>query len=48
MDREAVRSSVARRLGLPAAGLKPPDRNAEGLIDVILDATTNHKKPLTL
>ena len=47
LDKEAVRSSVARRLGLPTAGLKAPDRNAEGLIDVILDATTNYKKPLT-
>jgi Fic family protein len=47
-DEEAVRSSVARRLGLPIAGLKPPDRNAEGLIDVILDATENYDKPLVL
>jgi len=46
-DRESVRSSVARRLGLPTAGLKPPDRNADGLIDVILDATGNYKKALT-
>lgn len=47
-DKEAIRSSVARRLGLPAAGLKKPDRNAEGLLDVILDATENYNKPLTL
>jgi len=47
-NKEAVRSSVARRLGLPTAGLKQPDRNAEGLIDVILDATENYNKPLTL
>ncbi len=47
-DKEAVKSSVARRLGLPTAGLKHPDRNAEGLIDVILDATENYNKPLTL
>ncbi len=46
-DKEAIRSSVARRLGLPTAGLKQPDRNAEGLIDVILDATENYNKPLT-
>ena len=48
LDKEAVRSSVARKLGLPTAGLKPPDRNAEGLISVILDATMNYKKPLTV
>ncbi len=47
-DRESVRSSVARKLGLPTAGLKRPDRNAEGLIDIILDATENYTKPLTL
>ncbi|MFH1416583.1 MAG: Fic family protein [Elusimicrobiota bacterium] len=48
LDKEAVRSSVARRLGLPTAGLKQPDRNAEGLIDMILDATVNYNKVLTL
>jgi len=47
LNEEAVRSSVARRLGLPTAGLKPPDRGADGLVEVILDATTNYKKPLT-
>ncbi|MFH1996734.1 MAG: Fic family protein [Candidatus Omnitrophota bacterium] len=47
LDREAVRSSVARRLGLPTAGLKPPDRDAEGLVSVILDATMGYKKRLT-
>ncbi|MCK4462753.1 MAG: Fic family protein [Candidatus Omnitrophica bacterium] len=48
LDKEAVRSSVARRLGLPTAGLKKPDRNTEGLVDVILDATMNYRKPLTI
>jgi len=48
LDKEAVRSSVARKLGLPSAGLKAPDRNADGLIEAILDATMNYKKPLTL
>ncbi|MDB4349686.1 Fic family protein [Omnitrophica bacterium] len=47
LDKELVRSSVARRLGLPTGGLKAIDRNAEGLIDVIMDATNNYKKPLT-
>ena len=46
LDKEAVRSFVARKLGLPTAGLRPPDRNAEGLVSVILDATVNYKKPL--
>jgi Fic family protein len=35
----AVRSSIARRLGLPTAGLPSPPRNVDGLVDVLLDAT---------
>jgi Fic family protein len=48
LEEEAVRSSVARRLGLPTGGAKKEDRNAEGMIDVIMDATVNYKKPLTI
>ena len=47
LDRESVRSSVARKLGLPTAGLKATDRSADGLISVMLDATNNYKKMLT-
>lgn len=47
LEEDVVRSSVARRLGLPTGGVKKEDRNAEGLIDVIMDATTNYKNPLT-
>ena len=47
LDKDAVRSSVARRLGLPTAGLKSPDKDTEGLVSVLLDATRNYKKPLT-
>jgi len=46
LDKEAVRSSVARKLGLPSAGLKK-DRSADELIDMLLDATENYDKPLT-
>lgn len=48
LEEAAVRSSVARRLGLPTGGVKKEDRHAEGMIDVILDATVNYEKPLTL
>lgn len=48
LDKETVRSSIAQRLGLPTAGLKPPDRNIEGLVDILLDATTNYSKSLTV
>lgn len=46
-DRRAVRSSVARRLGLPTAGFVSPNRTIEGLIDVLQDATHHYQKPLT-
>lgn len=47
MDRESVRSSVARRLGLPAVGLQKTDRHADGLVEILLDATGQYDKPLT-
>lgn len=47
LRRESVRSSVARRLGLPAAGLPPSDRATDGLVGVLLDATRNCERPLT-
>jgi len=47
LDLEAVRSSVARRLGLPTAGLPVPPRAVDGLIDVLLDATRSHGQPLS-
>jgi Fic family protein len=48
LDHDAVRSSVARHLGLPAAGLPAPPRAVDGLIDVLLDATRHYAKPLTM
>lgn len=48
LDPDSVRSSVARRLGLPDAGLPRPDRYTEGLVDVLLDATINYELPLTM
>jgi len=47
LDIRSVRSSVARRLGLPSAGLTV-DRNVDGVVSVILDATMNHNEPLTV
>jgi Fic family protein len=47
-DPNAVRSSLARRLGLPTAGLPAPQRSVEGLVDVLLDATQRLNRPLTL
>ncbi|MEC5398961.1 Fic family protein [Uliginosibacterium sp. H1] len=44
---DAVRSSVARHLGLPHAGLPVPDRSVEGLTQLLLDATRHYAAPLT-
>ncbi|HEX9022447.1 MAG TPA: Fic family protein [Geobacteraceae bacterium] len=46
LDEKAVRSSVARRLGLPSAGL-PVSRDADGLVSVLLDATQKYDELLT-
>ncbi len=43
----SVRSSVVRHLGMPSAGLPAPSRAVDGLVEVLLDATTNYSKPLT-
>ncbi len=47
LDLDVVRSSVARRLGLPTTGLPVPTRAVDGLIDILLDATRRHEQPLT-
>jgi Fic family protein len=47
LDREQVRSSIARRLGMDIGALLPVDRNVEGVVEMILDATQNYLTPLT-
>jgi Fic family protein len=48
LDPHAVRSSVARRLGLPTAGLPPAgSQRADGVVEILLDATLNYEKELT-
>ena len=47
LDRRSVRSSMARRLGVPEAGVHPTDRRSEGIVDMMLDATGNYDAPLT-
>jgi len=47
-DPDALRSSLARRLGLPTTGLPAPPQSVEGLGDVLLDATRTYDEPLTL
>ncbi len=47
LPRNSVRSSLARRLGLPDAAASELDRRAEGVVDMLLDATQNFTRPLT-
>lgn len=47
LQREQVRSSIARRLGIDAGGLGLTDRDVEGVVEMMLDATGNYAAPLT-
>lgn len=47
LDKDQVRSSVARRLGVDIGALTPEDRKVEGVVEMVLDATRNYEKPLT-
>lgn len=47
LDREQVRSSIARRLGMDIGALTPADRNVEGVVEMMLDATQKFAEPLT-
>lgn len=47
LDAAQVRSSIARRLGIDVGGLVPTDRNVEGIVEVMLDATRQLDQPLT-
>ena len=47
LDREQVRSSIARRLGMDIGGLVEADRDVEGVVEMMLDATQNYAQPLT-
>lgn len=47
LNPEQVRSSIARILGLEFAGSITSDRNVEGMVQMMIDATQNCFKPLT-
>ncbi|MEP7238938.1 MAG: Fic family protein [Ferruginibacter sp.] len=47
LDAAQVRSSIARRLGMDVAGMIPADRNVEGVVEMMLDATQHFNAPLT-
>lgn len=47
LDKQQVRSSIARRLGMEIGALAPVDRDVEGVVEMMLDATQSYAAPLT-
>ena len=47
LNPEQVRSSIARRLGIEIAGSVASDRNVDGVVELMVDATKNANKLLT-
>jgi Fic family protein len=47
LNPDQVRSSIARRLGMEIAGSVESDRNVDGMVEMMVDATRNCFKPLT-
>lgn len=47
LDVESVRSSIARRLGVDIGAVAPFDRHVEGVVEMVLDATSHSAEPLS-
>lgn len=47
LDNDQVRSSIARRLGMDISGLVESDRNVDGVVEMMLDATQKFNEDLT-
>ena len=47
LDTDEVRSSIARRLGIPLQNDKPVGRDVEGIVEMMLDATQKFDQALT-
>ncbi len=47
LDVASVRSSIARQLGLDIGALAPVDRHVDGVVEMVLDATSRSDIPLT-
>ena len=43
----SVRASLARRLGVDIGAIAPVDRHVEGVVEMVLDATTHSERPLS-
>lgn len=47
LNPDQVRSSIARKLGMEIAGSVASDRNVDGMVEMMIDATQNSNLPLT-
>jgi Fic family protein len=47
LDTDEVRSSIARKLGIPLPNDKPVGRDVEGIVEMVMDATQNFDQVLT-
>lgn len=47
LDKDQVRSSIARKLGMDVAGMVRSDRDVDGVVEMMVDATQNYAEPLT-
>jgi Fic family protein len=47
LNPDQVRSSIARHLGMEIAGSIPSDRNVDGMVEMMIDATHHCFQPLT-
>lgn len=47
LNKEQVRSSIARRMGIDIGIPPKADRHIEGIVEIMLDATKEYNKPLT-
>lgn len=48
LDKDQVRSSIARRLGMDIGAVPQADRNVEGVVEMMLDATQEFAAQLTV
>ncbi|MDR2130733.1 MAG: Fic family protein [Odoribacteraceae bacterium] len=47
LNKDQVRSSIARKLGMEVSGLVDSSRNVDGVVEMMLDATQNYVQPIT-
>ena len=47
LDKAQVRSALARRLGMDTGALTPANRQVDGVVELMLDATQRYDTPLT-